>query len=161
MGFFSSIGKAFKAVANVATKVVSVANKVLNSPLGKLAQMIPGVGPFIAGAAKVTAMADGAIQGFKKGGIGGALKGIAGGLIESFGGKLGGLLGKAGSFLSKTGLDTVIGLGSKAQNSNQLLDFVSTLMGPRQGNQTDAAQGDRYNMQQFAAYQLAQLLQPR
>ena len=150
-GVIKSIGKAVKSVGNFAKKAVGFANKILNGPLGKLASFIPGVGPFIAGAAKITAIADGVLNG--KG-----LSGIIGGLVGGLGGgALGGLLGKAGTLLSKTGLGSIIGLGSKATGSNQLFDMVKTLMAPRQNDQSPAAQGDRYNVSQFAAYQMAQL----
>lgn len=150
-GVIKKIGSAVKSVGNFAKKAVGFANKILNGPLGKLASFIPGVGPFIAGAAKITAIADGVLNG--KG-----LSGIIGGLVGGLGGgALGGLLGKAGTLLSKTGLGSIIGLGSKATGSNQLFDMVKTLMAPRQNDQSPAAQGDRYNVSQFAAYQMAQL----
>lgn len=147
MGLFSKIGKAFKKVGGFVKKAVGFANKLLNGPLGKIASFIPGVGPFIAGAAKVVGIADGVLNG--KG-----LGGIVSGLVGNLGG---GLLGKAGSLLSKTGLDSVIGFATKATNSNQLFDVVSSLMSPRQGDTSVAAQGDRYNVQQLAAFQMAQL----
>ncbi|MFO0595214.1 MAG: hypothetical protein U0228_07915 [Myxococcaceae bacterium] len=152
MGFLGGIGKAFKSIGNFAKKAVGFASKILNGPIGKIASFIPGVGPFIAGAAKVVGIADAVMNG--KG-----LKGIIGGLVGNLGGgALGGLLGKAGSLLSKTGLDSVIGFASKATNSNQLFDVISTVMQPRKGDTSPAAQGDRYNMQQLAAFQMANFL---
>ncbi len=148
MGFLKGIGKAFKSIGNFAKKAVGFASKILNGPLGKLASFIPGVGPFIAGAAKIVGIADSVLNG--KG-----LKGIIGGLVGNLGG---GLLGKAGTLLSKTGLGSIIGLGSKATGSNQLFDMVQGLMGSRKGDQTPAAQGDRYNVAQFAAFKMADLL---
>ena len=148
MGFIKGIGKAFKKIGSFAKKAVGFASKILNGPLGKIASFIPGIGPFVAGASKILGIADGVLNG--KG-----LKGIIGGLVGNLGG---GLLGKVGSLLSKTGLDSVIGLASKATNSGQLLDVVKSLMGSRQANQTPAAQGDRYNLVQFAAFQMSSFL---
>jgi hypothetical protein len=150
MAFIKKLGGVFKKVASFAKKAVGFASKILNGPLGKLASFIPGVGPFIAGAAKIVGIANSVMNG-------GGLKGIIGGLVQNFAGNMGGgLLAKAGTLLSKTGLDTVIGLGSKAGSSGQIFDMVKTLMAPRQGDQSPAAQGDRYNLSQFAAFQLAQ-----
>ncbi len=148
MGFIKSIGKAFSKIGDFAKKAVGFANKLLNGPLGKIASFIPGVGPFIAGAAKIVGMADGVLNG-------GGLKGIIGGLMGNLGG---GLLGQAGSLLSKTGLGSVIGLGSQTNSSGGLLDMVKGLMTSRTGNETPAAQGDKYNLGQFAAFQLANLI---
>lgn len=151
-GVIKKIGSAVKSVGNFAKKAVGFASKILNGPLGKIASFIPGVGPFIAGAAKITAIADGVLNG--KG-----LSGIIGGLVGGLGGgALGGLLGKAGTLLSKTGLGSIIGLGSKATGSNQLFDMVKTLMAPRQNDQSPAAQGDRYNVSQLMAFRMAELL---
>jgi hypothetical protein len=152
MAFIKKIGGALKKIGSFAKKAVGFASKILNGPIGKLASFIPGVGPFIAGAAKIVGVANSVLNG-------GGLKGIIGGLVQNFAGNLGGgLLAKAGTLLSKTGLDAVIGLGSRAGNSSQIFDMVKTLMAPRQGDQSPAAQGDRYNVGQFAAFQLAQLL---
>lgn len=154
MGFLGKIakgiGKAFKAVGNFAKKAVSFASKVLNGPLATIASFIPGVGPFIAGAAKIVGVADSVLNG--KG-----LSGIVSGLVGSLGG---GLLGKAGSLLSGTGLGTALGFLNKAGDSNQLFDMVKSFMGPRQGNTSTAAQGDVFNLQQFSAFKMAQLLRP-
>ena len=136
------IGNAFKKVGEFAKKAVGFANGILNGPLGKIASFIPGVGPFIAGAAKVVGIANGVLNG-------GGLKGIIGGLVGNLGG---GLLGQAGSLLSKTGLGSVIGLGSQAGSSGGILDVVKGLMGSRQGDTSPAAQGDRYNLGQCAAF---------
>ena len=148
MGFLSGIGKAFKKIGDFAKKAVGFASSILNGPLGKIASFIPGVGPFIAGAAKITGIANAVLNG-------GGLKGIIGGLVGSLGG---GLLGKAGTLLSKTGLGAAIGLGSLSSSSGMLLDVVKGLMTPRKAYTSPAAQGDRYNMTQFSAYQMAQLL---
>ena len=125
---------------------------IVNGPLGTIASFIPGIGPFVAGAAKIVGVADSVLNG--KG-----LGGIVSGLVGSMGG---GLLGKAGSLLSKTGLGSVVGLAQKAlggsTSSNGLLDMVKTLMAPRQGDQSPAAQGDKYNVSQLAAFQMAQIL---
>lgn len=144
----SGIGKAFKAVGNVAKKAVGFASKILNGPIGTIASFIPGIGPFVAGAAKITGIANSVLNG-------GGLKGIVSGLVGSLGG---GLLGKAGSLLSKTGLGSVIGLGSGATNSNMLGDLVKGLMSSRKGDTSPAAQGDKYNLGQFAAFKLADFL---
>jgi hypothetical protein len=148
MGFIKGIGKAFKKIGDFAKKAVGFANKILNGPLGKIASFIPGVGPFIAGAAKVVGIADGVLNG-------GGLKGIIGGLVGNLGG---GLLGQAGSLLSKTGLGSVIGLGSQANSTGGVLDLVQGMMSSRKGDQSPAAQGDKYNLGQFAAFQVANLL---
>ena len=146
MGFLGGIGKALKSIGSFAKKAVHFASGILNGPLGKIASFIPGVGPFIAGAAKIVGIADSVLQG-------GGLKGIIGGLVGNLGG---GLLGQAGSLLSKVGLGSVVGLAQKASSSG-LFDMVKGLMAPRQNDQTPAAQGDRYNVSQLAAYQLAEL----
>jgi hypothetical protein len=148
MGFIKSIGKAFKGIGDFAKKAVGFANNILNGPLGKIASFIPGVGPFIAGAAKVVGVANSVING-------GGLKGIIGGLVGNLGG---GLLGKAGSLLSKTGLGSVIGLGSQTNSTGGVLDIVKGLMSSRKGDASPAAQGDKYNLGQFAAFQVANLL---
>lgn len=145
------IGKAFKRIGGFLKKAVGFANKILNGPLGTIASFIPGVGPFIAGAAKIAAMADGVLNG-------GGFKGIIGGLVGNLGG---GLLGQAGTLLSKTGLGSIIGLGSKATSSGGLFDLVKALMSTRKTDQSPPAQGDRYNLSQFAAFQLAQILRQR
>jgi hypothetical protein len=148
MGLLSGLGKVFKKIGDFAKKAVGFANTILNGPLGKIASFIPGVGPFIAGAAKITGIANAVLNG-------GGIKGIIGGLVGSLGG---GLLGKAGTLLSKTGLGAAIGLGSQSSTSSQLLDLVKGLMSPRKADDSPAAQGDRYNMTQFSAFQMAQLL---
>ena len=148
MGFLGGIGKAFKSIGSFAKKAVGFASNILNGPLGKIASFIPGVGPFIAGAAKVVGIANSVING-------GGLKGIIGGLVGNLGG---GLLGKAGSLLSKTGLGSVIGLGSQANSTGGILDMVKGLMSSRKGDQSPAAQGDKYNLSQFAAFKVADLL---
>jgi hypothetical protein len=148
MGFLGGIGKAFKSIGNFAKKAVGFASGILNGPLGKIASFIPGVGPFIAGAAKVVGIANSVLNG-------GGLKGIIGGLVGNLGG---GLLGKAGSLLSKTGLGSVIGLGSQANSTGGILDMVKGLMSSRKGDQSPAAQGDKYNLSQFAAFKVANLL---
>ncbi|HEX8822327.1 MAG TPA: hypothetical protein VF794_20545, partial [Archangium sp.] len=101
MGFIKGIGKVFSKIGDFAKKAVGFASKILNGPLGKIASLIPGVGPFIAGASKIVGIANSVLNG-------GGLKGIIGGLVGNLGG---GLLGKAGSLLSKTGLGAAIGLG--------------------------------------------------
>lgn len=153
MGLFSKIGSAFKKIGSFAKKAVGFASKILNSPIGKMLQFVPGIGPFVAGAAKITGIADAVLNG--KG-----LKGVIGGLVGNLlpAGGASGLLGKAGTLLSKTGLDSVIGLGSKATGSNQILDMVGSLMGPRKGDTSPAAEGDKFNLGQFAAFKLADLL---
>lgn len=148
MGFIKGIGKVFKSIGSFAKKAVGFASNILNGPLGKIASFIPGIGPFVAGAAKIAGMANSVLNG-------GGLKGIIGGLVGNLGG---GLLGQAGSLLSKTGLGSVIGLGSQANSSGGILDMVSGLMGSRKGDTSAAAQGDKYNLSQFAAFKLADLL---
>ena len=156
MGFVGGITKAFKSIGNFAKKAVGFASKILNGPIGKIASFIPGIGPFVAGAAKITGIADAVLNG--KG-----LKGIIGGLVGNLlpgglGKAASGLLGQAGTMLSKTGLDSVIGLGSKASTSSQIFDMVGSLMGPRKGDESPAAQADKYNLTQFSAFKLADLL---
>ena len=148
MGFLKGIGKAFKSITNFVKKGVGFASKILNGPLGKIASFIPGIGPFVAGAAKIAGMANGVLNG-------GGLKGIIGGLVGNLGG---GLLGKAGSLLSKTGLGAAIGLGNQANSSGGIMDMVKSLMSSRKGDTSPAAQGDKYNLGQFAAFKLADLL---
>jgi hypothetical protein len=148
MALLKGLGKAFKKIGNFAKKAVGFASKILNGPIGKIASFIPGVGPFIAGAAKITGIANSVLNG-------GGIKGIIGGLVGNLGG---GLLGQAGSLLSKVGLGSVVGLGSQLTSSNGLLDMVSGLMRPRQNDPSPAAQADTYNLQQFSAYHMAQLL---
>jgi hypothetical protein len=147
MGFLKGIGKAFKSIGNFAKKAVGFASKILNGPLGQIASFIPGVGPFIAGARKIVGIADSVLNG-------GGLKGIIGGLVGNLGG---GLLGKAGSLLSKTGLGSVIGMGSQLKTSGGIADLVKGLMSSRKADASPAAQGDKYNLAQFAAFQLANL----
>ncbi|HEX5754601.1 MAG TPA: hypothetical protein VFZ09_50925 [Archangium sp.] len=148
MGFIKSIGKAFKGITDFAKKAVGFASKILNGPLGQIASFIPGVGPFIAGARKIVGIADGVLNG-------GGLKGIIGGLVGNLGG---GLLGKAGSLLSKTGLGAAIGLGSQTNSTGGVLDLVKGFMSSRKGDTSPLAQGDKYNLGQFAAFQVANLL---
>lgn len=148
MGFIGGIGKVFKSIGSFAKKAVGFASNILNGPLGKIASFIPGIGPFVAGAAKIAGIANGVLNG-------GGLKGIIGGLVGNLGG---GLLGQAGSLLSKTGLGSIIGLGSQANSSGGILDMVSGLMGSRKGDTSAAAQGDKYNLTQFAAFKIADLL---
>ena len=152
MGFLGKIGSAFKKIGSFAKKAVGFASKILNGPIGKIASFIPGIGPFVAGAAKIVGVADSVLNG--KG-----LKGIIGGLVGNLiPGGASGLLGKAGTLLSKTGLDSVIGLGSKATSSSQIFDMVGSLMGPRKGDTSPAAEGDKYNLTQFSAFKLADLM---
>ncbi|WP_224361785.1 hypothetical protein [Hyalangium versicolor] len=148
MGFIKSIGKAFKKIGDIAKKAVGFASKILNGPLGQIASFIPGVGPFIAGAAKVVGVANSVLNG-------GGLKGIVSGLVGNLGG---GLLGKAGTLLSKTGLGSALGLGSQLNSSGGVLDLVKGFMGSRKGDDSAAAQGDKYNLTQFAASKVASLL---
>lgn len=147
-GALKAIGGAISKVGSFVKKAVHFASGILNGPLGTLASFIPGVGPFIAGAAKILGAADSVMSG--KG-----LSGIVSGLVGSLGG---GLLGKAGSLLSGTGLSSLIGLGSKAGSTNMLTDLISQFAAPRAGNNSTAAQGDMFNLQQFGAFQFAQLL---
>jgi len=151
MGLLKGIGKAFKSIGNFAKKAVGFASGILNGPLGKIASFIPGVGPFIAGAAKVVGIANSVLNG-------GGLKGIVSGLVGQLGG---GLLGKAGTLLSKTGLGSAIGLGSQANSTGGLMDVVKSLMSSRKGDESAAAQGDKYNLAQFAAFKAAELLRAR
>lgn len=148
MGLLGGIGKAFKSIGNFAKKAVGFASGILNGPIGKIASFIPGIGPFVAGAAKIAGIADGVLN---KGG----LKGIIGGLVGNLGG---GLLGKAGSLLSQTGLGSVIGLGNGANSTGGILDMVKGLMSSRKGDETPAAQADKYNLTQFSAFKIADLL---
>jgi len=151
MGLLKGIGKAFKKIGSFAKKAVGFASGILNGPIGKIASFIPGVGPFVAGAAKIVGMANGVLNG-------GGLKGIVSGLVGQLGG---GLLGKAGTLLSKTGLGAAIGLGSQANSTGGLMDVVKSLMSSRRGDQSPEAQGDRYNLGQFAAFKAAELIRSR
>ena len=148
MGLLGGIGKAFKAIGGFAKKAVGFASGILNGPIGKIASFIPGIGPFVAGAAKITGMANSVLNG-------GGLKGIVSGLVGNLGG---GLLGKAGSLLSKTGLGAAIGLGSQTNSTGGILDLVKGFMSSRKGDQTPAAQADKYNLTQFSAFKVAYLL---
>lgn len=148
MGFIGGIGKVFKSIGSFAKKAVGFASNILNGPLGKIASFIPGIGPFVAGAAKIAGIANGVLNG-------GGLKGIIGGLVGNLGG---GLLGQAGSLLSKTGLGSIIGLGSQANSTGGIFDMVKGLMSSRKGDTSAAAQGDKYNLSQFAAFKIADLL---
>jgi hypothetical protein len=51
-----------------------------------------------------------------------------------------------------------MGFMNKATNSSQLFDMVKTVMTPRTNDTSPAAQGDRYNITQFSAFKLAELL---
>jgi hypothetical protein len=148
MGFLKGIGKVFKGIGNFAKKAVGFASGILNGPIGKIASFIPGIGPFVAGAAKITGIANSVLNG-------GGLKGIVSGLVGNLGG---GLLGQAGSLLSKTGLGAAIGLGNQTNSTGGLLDLVKGFMAPRQGDTSPAAQADKYNLQQFSAFKIADLL---
>lgn len=148
MGFIKGIGKVFKKIGDFAKKAVGFASKILNGPLGQIASFIPGVGPFIAGASKIVGVANSVLNG-------GGLKGIVSGLVGNLGS---GLLGKAGSLLSKTGLGSIIGLGSQTNSTGGVLDLVKGLMSSRKSDQSAAAQGDKYNLTQFAAFKVADLL---
>jgi hypothetical protein len=148
MGLLKGIGKAFKSIGSFAKKAVGFASGILNGPIGKIASFIPGIGPFVAGAAKITGIANSVLNG-------GGLKGIVSGLVGNLGG---GLLGKAGSLLSKTGLGAAIGLGSQTNSTGGLLDLVKGFMSSRKGDTSPAAQGDKYNLAQFSAFKIADLL---
>lgn len=147
-GVVKKIGGAIKSIGNVAKKAVGFASKILNGPIGTIASFIPGIGPFVAGAAKITGIANSVLNG-------GGIKGIVSGLVGNLGG---GLLGKAGSLLSKTGLGSAIGLAGGSTNSNMLLDVVKGFMSSRKGDTSPAAQGDKYNLSQLAAFKFADLL---
>ncbi|HVG59463.1 MAG TPA: hypothetical protein VNA24_12975 [Hyalangium sp.] len=148
MGLLGGIKKAFKSIGNFAKKAVGFASGILNGPIGKIASFIPGIGPFVAGAAKITGIANSVLNG-------GGLKGIVSGLVGNLGG---GLLGQAGSLLSKTGLGSVIGMGSQLNSTGGVLDLVKGLMSSRQGDQSPAAEADKYNLTQFSAFKIADLL---
>jgi hypothetical protein len=148
MGLLGGIGKAFKSIGSFAKKAVGFASGILNGPIGKIASFIPGIGPFVAGAAKITGIANSVLNG-------GGLKGIVSGLVGNLGG---GLLGKAGSLLSKTGLGAAIGLGSQTNSTGGVLDLVKGFMSSRKGDTSPAAQGDKYNLAQFSAFKIADLL---
>lgn len=152
MGLFSKIGKAlssgFKAVTNFAKKAVGFATNLMNGPLGTILSFIPITAPFARAATMALNVANGVLNG-------GGLKGVIGGLVQGMGG-LGGVLGKAGSLLSGAGLSTIGGLLSKASSSG-VMDIVSGLMGPRQGDQSPAAQGDIFNLTQLSAARMAEL----
>jgi len=148
MGLLGGIGKMFKGIGNFAKKAVGFASGILNGPIGKIASFIPGIGPFVAGAAKITGIANSVLNG-------GGLKGIVGGLVGNLGG---GLLGKAGSLLSETGLGAAIGLGNGTNSTGGVLDLVKGFMSSRKGDTSPAAQGDKYNLAQFSAFKIADLL---
>jgi hypothetical protein len=146
MGFLSGVKKAFSKVGSFIKKGVSFASKILNGPLGKIASFIPGVGPFIAGAAKIVGMADTVLN--QKGGF----KAILGGLAKNF------LGDKVGGLLSKVGLGSVVGMFDKAKNSGDILSGVSSIMGAIKGSSGDVAEAAKSNMQQLSTFNLANLL---
>lgn len=154
MGFlgkvFKGIGNVVKKVGDFAKKAVAFGAKIMNGPIGSILSFIPITAPFARAATMALNVANGALNG-------GGLKGIIGGLVSGFGG-VGGLLGKAGSLLSQTGLSTVAGLFNKASSSG-VMDIVSGLMGPRKGDQSPAAQADVFNISQLSAFRMAQLFQ--
>jgi hypothetical protein len=152
MGFigkvFKGIGSVVKKVGDFAKKAVSFGAKLMNGPLGTILNFIPVTAPFARAATMALNVANGALNG-------GGLKGIVSGLVSGFGG-VGGLLGKAGTLLSQTGLSTVAGLLNRV-NSSGVLDVVSGLMGSRKGDQSPAAQADVFNLTQLSAARLAEL----
>ncbi len=152
MGFIKSIGKAIsgglKKIGDFAKKAVGFATNLMNGPLGTILSMIPVTAPFARAATLALNVANGALNG-------GGLKGIIGGLVQGMGG-LGGVLGKAGSLLSNVGASTVGSLLSKVGSSG-VMDVVSGLMGPRQGDQSPAAQGDIFNLTQLSAARMAEI----
>ncbi|MEW6434394.1 MAG: hypothetical protein AB1730_23080 [Myxococcota bacterium] len=154
MGFlgkvFKGIGNVVKKVGDFAKKAVAFGAKIMNGPIGSILSFIPITAPFARAATMALNVANGALNG-------GGLKGIVSGLVSGFGG-VGGLLGKAGSLLSQTGLSTVAALFNKASSSG-VLDIVSGLMGPRKGDQSPAAQADIFNLSQLSAFRMAQLFQ--
>jgi len=147
-GIGKAIGGAVKAIGNVAKKAVGFASNILNGPLGTIASFIPGIGPFVAGAAKIAGIANSVLNG-------GGIKGIVSGLVGNLGG---GLLGKAGSLLSKTGIGSALGLAGGTNSSSGLLDMVKGFMSTRKGDTSPAAEGDKYNLSQIAAFKFADLL---
>jgi hypothetical protein len=147
MGIFGKIGKALGSVGGFIKKGVSFANVILNGPLGKIASFIPGVGPFIAGAAKIVGIADAVLN--QKGGF----KAVLSGLAQNF------LGAKVGGLLSKAGLGSVVGMFSKAKGSGDILSGVSSIMSAVRGSKGgDVAEGAKSNMQQLSAFMLANLL---
>lgn len=152
MGFlgkvFKSIGSVVKKVGDFAKKAVAFGAKIMNGPLGTILNMIPITAPFARAATMALNVANGALNG-------GGLKGVLSGLVSGFGG-VGGLLGKAGSLLSQTGLSTVAGLMNKVSSSG-VMDIVSSLMGPRKGDQSPAAQAEVFNLSQLSAFRMAEL----
>lgn len=152
MGLFSKIGKAIsgglKKIGDFAKKAVAFGAKIMNGPLGTILSFIPLTAPIARAATLALNVANGALNG-------GGLKGIIGGLVQGMGG-LGGVLGKAGSLLSGVGASTVGSLLSKVGSSG-VMDVVSGLMGPRQGDQSPAAQGDIFNLTQLSAARMAEL----
>jgi hypothetical protein len=152
MGFlgkvFKGIGNVVKKVGDFAKKAVAFGAKIMNGPIGTILSFIPITAPFARAASMALNVANGALNG-------GGLKGIVGGLVSGFGG-VGGLLGKAGSLLSQTGLSTIGGLLSKASSSG-VMDVVSGLMGPRKGDQSPAVQAETFNIGQLSAFRMAEL----
>lgn len=152
MGFlgkvFKGIGNVVKKVGDFAKKAVAFGAKIMNGPIGSILSFIPITAPFARAATMALNVANGALNG-------GGLKGIIGGLVSGFGG-VGGLLGKAGTLLSQTGLSTVAGLLNKASSSG-VMDIVSGLMGSRKGDQSPAAQADVFNISQLSAFRMAEL----
>lgn len=152
MGFLGKIvkgiGNVVKKVGDFAKKAVAFGAKIMNGPIGTILSFIPITAPFARAASMALNVANGALNG-------GGLKGIIGGLVSGFGG-VGGLLGKAGSLLSQTGLSTIGGLLSKASSSG-VMDVVSGLLGPRKGDQSPAVQAETFNLSQLSAFRMAEL----
>jgi hypothetical protein len=144
MGLIKGIASVFNKVENFAKRAVGFANTILNGPIGRIASYIPGIGPLVSGASKIVGIADGVLRN-------GGLKSIVGNLV-------GGLLNKAGSFLSRTGLSSVVNLALSAIDSGELLELVKKVMEFRQRDQSPLAAGDRYNVSQAAAYSLGNML---
>jgi hypothetical protein len=149
-GIAKAVGGAFKAVGNIAKKVVSFGAKIMNGPIGTILSFIPITAPFARAASLALNVANGALNG-------GGLKGIVGGLVQGLGGFTG-VLGKAGSLLSQTGLSTVGNLLTKASSSG-IGDIIGGLMQPadRAKQSTPVAQAETFNLQQLSAFRFAEL----
>lgn len=151
MGFFKSIGKAFKKVGGALGKVAKGVVKFAKSPFGKL---LLNVG--------LT---------FLTGGTGGLLaKGLSmlggagkiGSMLGTFSGFASKFLGPVQSFLSKSGLGSIAGFLGKAGSPTDLLSMAKDLLAARQSAPKADPTSNQivdHNLAQLFAWRQAQLLQ--
>ncbi len=153
------MGGVLKAVKSVVSGVVNIAKKVLSSPiLSGLASFIPGVGPFIAMAAKVYQAYQaaksgnllGAAMSFLPGGAGGAGSGIGGALSKTFGD----LMGKVSGLVSPSVMSfATSALGALGGNTNDVLKVAELATNTLKGTTNDSLlQGGLHNITRLAQY---------